>query len=74
MSAHTCHWPGCPVEVPPKRWGCRGHWFALPTILRARIWLAYRPGQEIDKKPSVEYLQAAIAVQKWIREEGKAGA
>lgn len=28
--SHTCHWPGCTVEVDPKMWGCRRHWFMLP--------------------------------------------
>ena len=66
MSAHTCHWPGCPRVVSPSMWGCREHWFRLPRHLRDRIWSAYRPGQETDKKPSAEYMQAARAVQQWI--------
>lgn len=65
--AHTCHWPGCPVEVPPKLWGCRPHWYALPVGLRSAIWKAYRPGQEIDKNPSREYVAVAQMVQDWIK-------
>ena len=68
--AHTCHWPGCKVNVPPAMWGCKTHWFKLPKNLRDRIWLTYKPGQEITKTPSKEYLSAADAVQKWIRENG----
>ncbi len=63
--AHLCHWPGCTVAVPPQMWGCRKHWFKLPTWIRRRIWLAYRPGQEKDKRPSAEYLDAARAAQDW---------
>lgn len=63
---HTCHWPGCQREVRPAFWGCRAHWFALPSHLRSRIWDAYRPGQEIDKRPSEAYLAAAREVQEWI--------
>ena len=66
---HTCHWPGCPVEVPPRMWGCRGHWYRLPASLRRRIWNAYVPGQEITKTPSSEYIDAAKAVQAWIAEQ-----
>lgn len=66
---HTCHWPGCPKEVPPSMWGCKTHWFTLPKRLRDRIWATYRPGQEIDKRPSETYLDAAEAVQNWIREQ-----
>lgn len=66
MNQHFCHWPNCPIEVPPKLWGCRTHWFRLPMSLRARIWRTYRPGQEIDKQPSAEYLAAAKAVREWI--------
>lgn len=63
---HTCHWPGCDRIVPPRLWGCRPHWFALPQPLRTLIWSTYRPGQEITKTPSREYVQAARQVQDWI--------
>jgi len=66
MTRHFCHWPGCPIEVPPKLWGCRRHWFMLPGEIRAWIWKTYRPGQEITKDPSVEYCEAAAAAQNWI--------
>ena len=55
---HTCHWPGCTVEVPPRLWGCKTHWFRLPGLIRASIYATYRPGQEIDKRPSAAYYQA----------------
>lgn len=63
---HTCHWPGCTVEVPRAMWGCTAHWFALPMRLRDRIWAAYRRGQEVTKDPSPEYIAVAHEVQKWI--------
>jgi hypothetical protein len=63
---HTCHWPGCEIAVPPAMWGCRMHWFSLPTILRNQIWAAYRPGQEITGKPSREYVTVAVNVRDWI--------
>ena len=65
---HTCHWPGCTRQVPPAKWGCTPHWFALPKALRDRIWRSYRIGQEEDLRPSETYLEAAQAVQQWIRE------
>lgn len=64
--SHHCHWLGCTVAVPPKLWGCKSHWFALPKHLRDRIWATYEPGQEITKTPSDEYIAAAIAVREWI--------
>jgi hypothetical protein len=64
---HHCHWPGCSKQVPPAMWGCREHWFRLPANLRAKIWKAYRPGQEIDMRPSRAYLDVATEVQNWIR-------
>lgn len=73
MARHTCHWPGCPRKVPPKMWGCREHWFALPKALRDEIWRTYRPGQEITKTPSQDYLMAARAVQDWIVRQPKGG-
>jgi hypothetical protein len=63
---HFCHWPDCPVMVPPKLWGCKGHWFSLPKHLRDRIWATYKPGQEYTKSPSQAYLYAAEDVQQWI--------
>lgn len=66
---HTCHWPGCKRQVPPAMWGCKQHWFKLPANLRARIWATYRPGQEITQSPSLAYMDAAKAVQQWIREQ-----
>ena len=66
VNNHTCHWPGCPKKVPPAMWGCRDHWFKLPKRLQALIWRHYRPGQEITKDPSAEYIAAANEVQRWI--------
>lgn len=66
---HHCHWPGCQERVPPAKWGCRRHWFALPDDIRTRIWLAFRPGQERSKTPSPEYVAAARAAQDWISEQ-----
>lgn len=31
----------------------------VPKAIRDRVWLYYRPGQENDKRPTVEYLKAA---------------
>lgn len=70
---HTCHWPTCNREVPPRLWGCRQHWFTLPKVLRDRIWKTYVPGQENTKTPSAAYIEAAKAVQEWINDEIAAG-
>jgi len=67
--SHTCHRPGCGREVPPKLWGCKVHWYALPKPLRDRIWSTYVPGQEITKTPSRAYLAAARDVQAWIAQQ-----
>lgn len=63
---HHCHWPGCQKQVPPAKWGCPRHWFMLPADLRQAIWQAYRPGQEIDQRPSPDYVDVAKRVQAWI--------
>jgi len=62
---HPCHWPNCPVEVPPKMWGCKKHWFRLPKVYRDAIWRTYRPGQEKDKNPSAEYMRVVEQVYAW---------
>lgn len=64
---HHCHWPGCKQQVPPAMWGCRHHWYSLPTDLRRGIWRSYVPGQEITGRPTAAYIAAARAVQAWIK-------
>jgi hypothetical protein len=64
---HHCHWPGCEKQVPPAMWGCKAHWFQLPSILRAKIWRTYRPGQEVTMTPSADYIAVAKEVQAWIQ-------
>lgn len=65
---HHCHWPGCGKQVPPAMWGCKAHWSKLPAGLRAKIWAAYRPGQEKDMQPSAAYLHVARHAQEWIKQ------
>jgi hypothetical protein len=57
--SHTCHAFDCKEKIPPKMFMCRKHWFSLPSHLRSKIWASYRPGQEIDKNPSKQYIKAA---------------
>ena len=59
------------MEVNPKFWGCPKHWFSLPVRLRELIWKHYRRGQEVTKRPSPEYIDAAQQVQAWIIEQTK---
>lgn len=66
---HVCHWPGCNKPVPPAKWGCARHWYRLPRRLRDRIWRAYRPGQERDKRPSAAYIEAARAARLWAEQQ-----
>jgi len=40
---------------------CLFHWRLVPARLKQEIRRTYRCGQEIDKKPSSEYLQAMRA-------------
>lgn len=63
---HKCHASGCEVETQPKLFMCLRHWRRLPRSMRDEIWFAYRPGQEIDKRPSAEYLVAARAAIEWM--------
>lgn len=70
--AHTCHWPGCQRNVPPKLWGCAPHWYTLPKELRDRIWAAYVPGQETTKTPSDAYLAVAQEAHEFARNHGPA--
>lgn len=42
---------------------CLKHWRMLPKVFQKDILDHYRPGQEIDKKPSQEYLKATERAQ-----------
>jgi hypothetical protein len=66
---HHCHWPGCEKEVPPKLWGCKTHWYKLPRALRIMILSEYKPGQEITKTPSAQYIKVAKLVQEYIKDK-----
>lgn len=63
---HVCHYPGCGRECPPAKWGCRSCWFKLPKHLREKLWAAYRPGQETDKRPSREYIEVAEEIEAYV--------
>lgn len=58
---HRCHADGCGERVPPKLLMCARHWRMVPAKLQADVWRTYRPGQETDKHPSREYVDAARA-------------
>lgn len=58
-TAHHCHAKGCSVPVPPHLLMCAEHWRLVPPSLQRRVYSTYRKGQERDKSPSPQYLQAA---------------
>lgn len=60
----SCFWPRCDRRIPPSRLGCRGHWYALPAQLRARIWALYVPGQTAATASS-EYIEVLKEVLDW---------
>ena len=62
--AHHCHARGCKKVILPGVFMCRPHWEIVPDPLKDEIWRTYRPGQEVDKKPSREYVMAAWAAIK----------
>lgn len=71
--AHLCHAVGCKVAVPPKLLMCLRHWRMVPKALQAEVWRTYRPGQEIDKRPSSEYMTASnAAIDAVAKKEGRA--
>lgn len=67
---HTCHAIGCERIVKERIFMCYWHWSRLPVTLKRRIWATYREGQEIDKNPSLEWLDAAHACRTWLQERG----
>lgn len=47
---------------------CAPHWRKVPQKLRLAVWLAYRPGQCDDKRPSAEWFAAADAAIRAVAE------
>lgn len=56
MTAHHCHAEGCLRTVPPRMFACRRHWAMVPRWLQAKLWAAYRPGQERTKEITPWYV------------------
>ena len=54
--SHTCHAAGCARVCPPRFLMCPFHWRMVPARTQSLVWQHYRPGQEIDKRPTLEYL------------------
>ena len=61
MGSHFCHARGCEETIPPEKHMCQRHWKMVPRFLQRQLWSFYRPGQEVDKIVSPEYLDAAMA-------------
>jgi len=71
---HTCHAEGCSKACPPKHLMCGRHWAMVPQPQKNEIWRHYRPGQEVDKRPSPEYLAVMKAtIETVARLEGVQG-
>ena len=56
---HTCHAKGCKELIPPALFMCPRHWKMVPADLQQRIWRLFKPGQELRKDPTPEYIEAA---------------
>ncbi|BAN91957.1 MULTISPECIES: hypothetical protein [Mycobacterium] len=69
---HFCHARGCDTEIEPRLFMCADHWALVPPALRESIRSTYRPGQEVDKQPSEQYLAfAAAAIADVAHKEGR---
>jgi hypothetical protein len=62
MMVHLCAWPNCRRPVPFEMWGCKTHWYTLPTDIRDEIWQGYGHG-----KLSPEWIAANERAREWIR-------
>lgn len=69
---HTCHVRGCTMVVPPRLLMCKRHWMMCPAHLRSAVWEHYRPGQEEDKRVTMDYARAAVAACDAVAEKEKA--
>jgi len=68
---HLCHAEACRTPVPPARLMCRDHWYMVPKPDRDLVWALYKPGQEITKTPTMEYLaHVAYCIDVVAKKEG----
>lgn len=63
---HTCHARGCEKRVLPEMLMCAPHWLMVPRSIQRAVWLAYRPGQCDDMRPSKEWHRAADGAIGWV--------
>lgn len=69
---HRCHAVDCEKGVPPRLHMCIAHWRMVPKAVQDLIWRHYRTGQEIDKRPTIEYIATAfVSVSCVALKEGK---
>lgn len=71
--SHHCHARGCKKKCPPKALMCAMHWAMVAPVLQADVWRTYRPGQEIKKNPSNEWMQAADAAIDYVAKMERKG-
>ena len=70
--SHHCHAVGCERRCPPAMFMCGPHWRKVPKENQREVWRTYRPGQEIDKRPTSEYMQVTNEARRIVAEkEGK---
>jgi hypothetical protein len=69
---HPCHAVDCKTQVHPRFLMCPRHWGMVSARTKRLVWSTYRKGQEVDKRPSREYLAASsAAIVEVARKEGK---
>lgn len=64
---HKCHNPECNKSCHPSKLMCLSCWRKVPKHLQNEVYRLYRKGQEIDKQPSIEWVNAAMAAIKSLR-------
>lgn len=70
--SHHCHAIDCDIPVPPKMHMCLKHWRMVPKAVQELIWKHYRHEQEIDKKPTIDYIATAfVSISCVALKEGK---
>jgi hypothetical protein len=62
---HECMWPTCHKLVPLDMWGCREHWYRLPSSVRVLLGRAYRRGMNDGNHPNRRYVRAHHTALAW---------
>lgn len=60
---HACEHPQCFRQIEGRLFGCRPHWYALPTDLRSEVWRTWKARLRAPGDPTAVAAHEAAKAQ-----------